>query len=408
MSCGNSICSYCVSSIQINKDKEFQCLVCHDKHKMPETGLPINIALKELLSCKPANVSRGKAHDSLQATLKDFISKRNILKNRLENREDFVKEYCIDLRSQVQLVTEDLHVQIDQFNEQMIGEIDAYQKNAIKFNFKESESLKRFHLFVDELDKFHLEITNYLNELNLNDDKLNESNREALLLKDKTELEILNLRDFILNDTFLSFESNKERISKSVLGELKIAKSTHFESNILPDINKVNELMVLCEFSSNQKFSLIYRASHDGFEAVKFHEKCDDKPNTFILIKSENKNVFGCYTEQSWSGKGGKTDPNAFIFSLVNKINRPLKIKSQSEYSINCDIDSGPCFGLFGDFCISSNNEGIKNYSKFGSHCYAHKDFTFRSSKADSFLAGSEYFQVSEIEVFIKQNYNFY
>ena len=201
----------------------------------------------------------------------------------------------------------------------------------------------------------------------------------------------------------MSFKSNKERISKSVLGELKIAKVAELESIILQETNKVNELMVLCEFLSNQKFNLIYRASQDGFEAAKFHEKCDDKPNTFILIKSENGNVFGGYTEQSWSGKGGKTDPNAFIFSLVNKINGPLKIKSNSWNAIYCDADSGPCFGLFGDFWISSNNEGIKNYSNFGAS-YPHPDFKLGSNEAKKFLAGDEYFQVSEFEVFTKQN----
>jgi len=402
--CGNSICSYCVSSIQVNKDKEFECLVCHEKHKMLENGLPINIALKKLLSCKPANVSRGSAYDSLQATLKCSINKRNILKHSLDNKEDYVKEHCFDLRSQVQLVTEELHMKIDRFNEQMIGDINKYEKNTIKCNFKDSEPLKRFQLFVNDLDKFHLEIANYLNELNLNDDKLKESDKEAILLKNKTELEILNLRDFILNETILSFEPNKERISKSILGELKITKVAQLESIILQETNKVNELMVLCGFESNQKFSLIYRASQDGFEAAKFHAKCDDKPNTFIIVKSQNGNVFGGYTEKSWSGDGPKNDSNAFIFSFINRLKRPLKIKSNLYYSIICDVDSGPWFGLMGDLCISNKiDTDFKNYSHFG-YSFSHPDFKQGSNEAKSFLAGSEYFQVSEIEVFTKQN----
>jgi len=402
--CGNSICSRCALSIQINTNKNFDCLVCKDKHEMPKNGLPINIALKELLSCEPANVSRGKAYDSLQATLKEFISKRNILKNRLDNREDFVKEHCINLRSQVKLITEDLHAHIDRFNEQIISEIDTYEESTIKYNVINNESLRRFQLFVEELDKFRLKTTNYLNELNLNDEKLKYSNREALLLKDKTESLTLNLKDFILNESILGFEPNKEGISKSILGELKITKTNHFESFILPDMNKVNELFNLCEFASNQKFSLIYRASQDGFEAAKFHAKCDDKPNTFIIVKSQNGNVFGGYTEKSWSGDGFKNDSNAFIFSLINKINRPLKIKSDSCDSIICDAYSGSCFGWTGDLCISSNIEGVhKNYSNFGC-CYPHPDFKYGSNEAKSFLGGSEYFQVSEIEVFTKQD----
>jgi hypothetical protein len=43
---------------------------------------------------------------------------------------------------------------------------------------------------------------------------------------------------------------------------------------------------------------LIYRASQDGFEANDFHSKCDQKPNTLMIIKSEHGNIFGGYTEQ--------------------------------------------------------------------------------------------------------------
>ncbi len=64
----------------------------------------------------------------------------------------------------------------------------------------------------------------------------------------------------------------------------------------------------MCRFS----LSLIYRASRDGFEANKFHTKCDNKSKTLTIIKSTNGYVFG--------GLYGdvKNDPNSFIFSLIN------------------------------------------------------------------------------------------
>ncbi len=48
LSCGETICSLCETSIQIN-DRMFDCLVCKEKHKMPKNGL-INdkIAMKML------------------------------------------------------------------------------------------------------------------------------------------------------------------------------------------------------------------------------------------------------------------------------------------------------------------------------------------------------------------------
>lgn len=46
---------------------------------------------------------------------------------------------------------------------------------------------------------------------------------------------------------------------------------------------------------------MIYRGSRDGFESSKFHDKCDDKPNTLILFNIKSGNSFGGYTEQSWT-----------------------------------------------------------------------------------------------------------
>ena len=84
---------------------------------------------------------------------------------------------------------------------------------------------------------------------------------------------------------------------------------------------------------SDNNWSCIYRASRDGFKASAFHDKCDYKPHTLILIRTEYDRIFGCFTEQSWDSDENnngeclfvkKEDPNAFIFSLLNDENEPL------------------------------------------------------------------------------------
>ena len=46
--------------------------------------------------------------------------------------------------------------------------------------------------------------------------------------------------------------------------------------HIKTDDNKFQELMKWCELPIDQKWELIYKVSKDGYEAVKFHSKCDD------------------------------------------------------------------------------------------------------------------------------------
>ena len=48
------------------------------------------------------------------------------------------------------------------------------------------------------------------------------------------------------------------------------------KGQILKDEQLCYDLMKLCEFSPNDKFTLLYRGTQDGFGAKDFHLKCDN------------------------------------------------------------------------------------------------------------------------------------
>ena len=50
--------------------------------------------------------------------------------------------------------------------------------------------------------------------------------------------------------------------------------------------------------------SLLYSAEDDGWTAAKFHELCDGKGSTLVLIESEHGCIFGGSTNNSWAGNG--------------------------------------------------------------------------------------------------------
>jgi hypothetical protein len=142
----------------------------------------------------------------------------------------------------------------------------------------------------------------------------------------------------------------------------------------------------------------------DSYSTVNFHSKCDNKPNTLIIIKSTNGNVFGGYTEQTWNHTGNyKADPNSFIFSLINKLNKPIKIKWSQNYGIYCHTSYGPTFGNGHDLHIANQSNTNTSSSSYLGSSYSYPDFDYESNEASSFLAGSYNFQVSEIEVYTKQ-----
>ncbi len=71
-------------------------------------------------------------------------------------------------------------------------------------------------------------------------------------------------------------------------------------------------------------------------------------------------------------------------------------------YSLRCS-KFGPIFGSGDDICIADNaNTTRKNYSRLG-HTYKHPQYGFETNEAKKFLAGSNRFQLDEIEVYQKK-----
>jgi hypothetical protein len=178
-------------------------------------------------------------------------------------------------------------------------------------------------------------------------------------------------------------------------------------STILVDKSLQDQLLVLCEFDAQEKWKLLYRASEDGFSAECFHMKCDLMPNTLTIVKSTNGNVFGGYTQAAWdSVRTKKDDEYAFVFSLINQDNTPVKIpiaKDQVKSAIYCHPTYGPTFGKGSDFYISSDsNRNPKSYSRL-SYSFRHPNYEYGSEESRNFLAGSHRFLTSEVEVYHKE-----
>ena len=76
-------------------------------------------------------------------------------------------------------------------------------------------------------------------------------------------------------------------------------------SEFLPDTQLVNQQYdtKLREWlGSYYKWRLLYRASEHGYTAESFHDYCDNKGPTLIVIKSSGGWIFGGYATQSWWG----------------------------------------------------------------------------------------------------------
>ena len=168
------------------------------------------------------------------------------------------------------------------------------------------------------------------------------------------------------------------------------------DSSIITTIDPVKQLHAWVKEvdSKDQKFKLLWKGSRDGFTLSKFHSNCDGKGPTLTVIQSTDGVIFGGFTSYSWCGDGNyHEDKTAFIYSIT----KGYKVSKQnSTSSICCNSIRGPIFGgsdiVIYDNCNATNDN----------HC---NPSTWTLPSGESYLSGSNYFTVKEIEVYsvIKQ-----
>lgn len=159
-------------------------------------------------------------------------------------------------------------------------------------------------------------------------------------------------------------------------------------------------MIKLCEFYPHEKWKLIYRATEHGFSANSFHEKCDKIKKTLILIKSTTNYIFGGYTNAEWSSDTcWNNDPNAFLFSLTNNINKPKIIHClKPQYATISNQSYGPIFGggNSNSLIITDMSNLNANSSHYLSDYYIDRDHPYLLN------AGNSHFQTIEIEIYAK------
>ncbi len=157
-------------------------------------------------------------------------------------------------------------------------------------------------------------------------------------------------------------------------------------------------------FSQSTQLSLLWRGSQDGFSSSKFHNLCDNKGKTLTVVKTTRGFIIGGYTKEPWSQIGTYVaDPTAFMFSLVNPSNTPLKLPviltySYSTYATFHAASYGPSFGTQ-DLWINDNSNTVKlNYANI---VYYTPPNGLKNTEAGIWIVGESPFLVADIEVFL-------
>ncbi|PKC72957.1 hypothetical protein RhiirA1_451705 [Rhizophagus irregularis] len=104
------------------------------------------------------------------------------------------------------------------------------------------------------------------------------------------------------------------------------------------------------------EFKLIYRSSREGFDVCKFHEYCDNKGSTIVIIKvRDSREIIGGYNPLGWNDTN-KYNETSYLLSYDKNV------IYKTSNTIYCNKKMGPCFGLK-DLFVNGDTGDCKRHS---------------------------------------------
>ena len=201
---------------------------------------------------------------------------------------------------------------------------------------------------------------------------------------------MINLNiNFDENQSIIKYEEYNINTGKG----LKISKILNDD-----DIN----LLISWLPNKQSKINLLFDTTKDGDNASTFHNKCDGKSPTLVIIKSNSNYKFGGYVTASWIANNSNINsPNSFIFSLNQK--KKYYASSQQNSIINGGSNSNQkdsaMFHIGCCCCDIKIKHNCTNTDKNSTNCDK-----FAVTPQNILNGGNQNFVVSNLEVYEIKN----
>ena len=412
--CGHT---YCREHI-FNGDTLFECFPCgkqfdqYDSNNEFNDEFPTNIVVSNQIRDENyLSLDEKKAKKDLDDAITLYKHKRDEYEEDKRAFDAEIHIYFNQIRAQI-----NTHRLNECFNEKSkhidiiaYGMIDQLREFEISYLFAINSKLNMHEqyatLAIDYAQKTHI-INDLFRETNATiDDEV----KQLQVIQEKcinevksSQEEMRKMREHLKTNRFIANDAADDTFGELILNEYKCS----FSDSLILSQQQSFDLIKLCQFSFEHKWSLVYRATRDGFRSKNFHKMCDHHANTLTIIKSKSY-IFGGYTDMIWQDKRSKSikDTHAFVFSLTNVNDEPCKLRVNKEWSymsIDCDGLNGPSFGINDIHIGDEANKSACSFSDLG-FAYTHPLYEHKTNEARSFLAGSFKFQVDDIEVYQKE-----
>jgi hypothetical protein len=334
--CKHNVCKDHLTEKDVQKLNKIKCVQCKQEYQVKDNEFKSVEFLKKLfddqhyLSDEEISLKQ-KIEESIRVfyqLYEEYLLGKTSLDLNCHN-------HFQELRFQIDEHREELKVKIDEVALEMIDKTKQLEsKYLMSLNAISVETNKTLELEIKETEEAFRNPTILIESI-----KEMQSKQKDALEMIKVKLDKLRQANDHLKESN-QFKANLS-FSQDSFGSLTLNEypiSDPFKSLILTG-EQPYQLLKLYEFSTKDKWSLLYRGSRDGFEPNEFHSRCDGKSPTLTIYKAkESSYIFGGYTTGVWHQLDEFiSDSNAFLFSLTNKDNEPCKMNidpNQSQYAI--------------------------------------------------------------------------
>lgn len=315
----------------------------------------------------------------------DENNKKINLKQKIENEINNINILYDNTNKEVTLFYEEKHKKLYEEENQLIEKL---QNEVTKIKEKLENFLSECYRIIRINEKLYKGIKK------IKEEKENNMRKKLSYIStiNKNQKEINELLKQPMSNLKINFEKDKNTIKyEEYYFNLK---QWWKPSNIL---NENDAKLIVSWLPNNPKeIQLLFNTQKDGDFSSTFHDKCDGKYPTLILIKSNIGYIFGGYVTAAWNSNNNAINaPNSFIFSL----NQKSKYYASSEQNSiinggNRNNQQGTNMFKIGCCDITIQHNCTKT-NQNGTNCDK-----FSVPSQNILNGGNRYFTVSNLEVY--------
>ena len=248
--------------------------------------------------------------------------------------------------------------------------------------------IKEINFILNEKEKNDKDKINELYDIISNLKQENKQLKENQKKLEENQKKLEEKINIILNE-IKPLKEFKEKMDKKEKEKNENKKIRNLDSLVLGDNEKYNKtLKNWINPNMKIKAELLYRLTRDGDEFQTFHNLCDNKGITLLLVKLIDGNILGGYITKDWDNHSEwKSDQDAFVFSLTQNV-KCITNSNNSYNAFYCRSDYGPYFASIQFYNKKMNEAYICSHDY-----YNNSSNLYPGKKAD-------YYKMQEVEVY--------